>query len=98
MVRSRTKVGLVLRYGAGPTGTSPKGTHWLWGEWGRFCALPQKDGSWHAYPLGVVAVSELVDSDSATVLAPPNKPLKLTTPPQGHWCNIKEPFVRRVRR
>ncbi len=28
----------------------------------------------------------------------PNKPLQRTTPPQGHWCNINEPFVRRCRR
>ena len=29
---------------------------------------------------------------------PSNKPLQRTIPPQGHWCNINEPFVRRVRR
>jgi hypothetical protein len=27
----------------------------------------------------------------------PNKPLKLTIPPQGHWCNITEPARRRAR-
>ena len=27
-----------------------------------------------------------------------NKPLQRTKPPQGHWCNINEPLVRRVRR
>jgi hypothetical protein len=26
-----------------------------------------------------------------------NKPLQQTIPPQGHWCNINEPFVRRAR-
>jgi hypothetical protein len=29
---------------------------------------------------------------------PPNKPLQRTIPPQGHWCNINEPLVRRARR
>ena len=27
-----------------------------------------------------------------------NKPLQRTIPPQGHWCNINEPLVRRARR
>jgi uncharacterized RDD family membrane protein YckC len=30
--------------------------------------------------------------------APPNKPLQRAIPPQGHWCNINEPLVRRARR
>jgi hypothetical protein len=30
--------------------------------------------------------------------APSNKPLQRTIPPQGHWCNINEPLVRRARR
>jgi hypothetical protein len=29
---------------------------------------------------------------------PSNKPLQRTTPPQGHWCNINGPLVRRARR
>ena len=35
-------------------------------------------------------------SESRKVLA--NKPLQRTIPPQGHWCNINEPLVRRARR
>jgi len=57
MVRLGSKLGLVLFYGAGPTGTRPKGIYWLWGESGQFCALRRKDGSWHAYPIGAVGVS-----------------------------------------
>jgi len=32
------------------------------------------------------------------VVLPSNKPLQRTIPPQGHWCNINEPLVRRARR
>ena len=39
-------------------------------------------------------------SDSVRVpidIPPSNKPLKLPTPPQGHWCNINGPARRRAR-
>jgi hypothetical protein len=33
----------------------------------------------------------------APCLAPPNKPLKLSILPQGHWCNIDGPARRQAR-
>jgi hypothetical protein len=58
MVRSGNEIGLVLDYGSGPAGSPPKGVMWLWGEWGRFCAFRGLEGTWQAYPLGPVMVSD----------------------------------------
>jgi len=40
----------------------------------------------------------LADESHWSLPLPSNKPLQRTIPPQGHWCNINEPFVRRARR
>jgi hypothetical protein len=40
----------------------------------------------------------LADESQWSVPLPSNQPLQRTIPPQGHWCNINEPFVRRARR
>jgi hypothetical protein len=98
MVRSGTKLAIVLSYGAGPTGTRPKGTVWAWGQWGRYCVQRRDDGSWRAFALGAVVVSELGKEANPSIIAPPNKPLQRTQSPQRHWCNINEPLVRRPRR
>jgi hypothetical protein len=40
----------------------------------------------------------LADESQRSMPLPSNQPLQRTIPPQRHWCNINEPFVRRARR
>jgi hypothetical protein len=54
MVSVGANLGLVLQYSSWPTGKRPAGIAWMWGIWGEFCAVPNRTGSWSAYPLGGV--------------------------------------------
>jgi hypothetical protein len=40
----------------------------------------------------------LADESQWSGPLPSNQPLQRTIPPQGHWCNINGPLVRRARR
>jgi hypothetical protein len=57
MVGVGANLGLVLQYNSWPTGARPEGMVWMWGISGEFCALPNKAGSWDAYPLSGVLES-----------------------------------------
>jgi hypothetical protein len=59
MVRNGADLGLIVDYGAGPTGKRTVRGPWQWGMWGRFCAVPRPGGGWLSYPVGPVAVSML---------------------------------------
>jgi hypothetical protein len=57
MVRLGTKMALLFKWSAGPSGKPPKDVIWMWGTWGRLCAVPNPDGTWHAVPVGSLATS-----------------------------------------
>jgi hypothetical protein len=59
MVRNGADTGLIVDYGAGPTGKKTVRGPWMWGMWGRFCAVPRRGGGWVSYAVGSVAVSML---------------------------------------
>ena len=59
MVRDGADAGLIVDYGAGPAGKRTVRGPWMWGMWGRFCAVPRPGGGWVSYPVGSVAVSML---------------------------------------
>jgi hypothetical protein len=57
MVRLGGKTALLFKWAAGPAGKPPPDVRWMWGTWGRLCAVPNADGTWHAVPVGTLTVS-----------------------------------------
>jgi hypothetical protein len=96
MVRSDSRLGLILQYGEGPTGTKPKDVVWLWGMWGRFCVLRNDEGSWDAYPLGGMIVSELVGRGAPRGTPPPSSAVAADNPAAGISYRIEASTWRRA--